>query len=159
MEMRKNFLAETAEYVTASGHQYAQTFILEKPLKLETVGLVLHKFNETGQLWGELLKDDQGRPGEPIAISDILSVSQMKPHPGYSWTDFDFRKTSPLLSPGRYWIALGFTGSPIVNWFFTYGNTAGPSDGTRYKKMFDKTWSRSLSYEFNYRVAGLTAKH
>lgn len=156
MEMRKNFLAETAEYVTASGQQYAQTFILEKPLKLKTVGLVLHKFNDTGQLWTKLLKDDKGIPGEPIATSDILSLSQMKPHSGYSWTDFDFRKASPVLSPGRYWIVLGFTDSPIVNWFFTYGKPVGPADGTCYKKIPDTTWSRSLSYEFNYRVAGLT---
>ncbi len=69
--------------------------------------------------------------------------------------DFDFNKQSIVLSPGRYWIALGFTGSPIVNWFFTYGKPVGPEDGTKYKVMFDKGWSRSLSFEFNYRIAGL----
>ncbi len=158
MEVRKNFLVETAEYVTTQGNQYAQTFILDRPMQLEKVGLALHKFSSEGQLWLELFKDDGGKPGAYIATSDILMLSQMPFKPGYAWVDFDFKDASVLLSPGRYWVALGFTGSPIVNWFFTYGKPVGPQDGTRYKTMFDETWSRSLAYEFNYRVMGLAAK-
>jgi hypothetical protein len=52
---------------------------------------------------------------------------------GYSWVDFDFAGSSIILSPGRYWVALGFTDSAIVNWFFTYGKPVGPQDGTRYE--------------------------
>jgi hypothetical protein len=77
---------------------------------------------------------------------------------GYSWVDFDFADSSIILSPGRYWVALGFTDSAIVNWFFTYGKPVGPQDDTRYKTMFDDTWSHSLAYEFNYRVMGLVSK-
>lgn len=157
MEMRKNFLVETAEYVTTQGQQYAQTFILTKPMQLKKVGLVLHKFGGDGQLWLELLKDDGGKPGEYIATSAMMGLNRMKFTPGYSWFDFDFGSDSVILSPGRYWVALGFTGSPIINWFFTYGKPVGPQDGTRYKTMFDETWSRSLAYEFNYRVMGLVA--
>jgi hypothetical protein len=62
------------------------------------------------------------------------------------------------MAPGSYWIALGFTGSPIVNWFYTYGKPVGPADGTRYKDIFDKEWSGALNYEFNYRVAGVIVK-
>jgi hypothetical protein len=158
MEVRKNFLVETAEYVTTQGNQYAQTFILDKPMQLKKVGLALHKFSSEGQLWLELFKDDGGKPGGYIATSDILMLNQIPFKPGYAWVDFEFEDASTLLSPGRYWIALGFTGSPIVNWFFTYGKPVGPQDGTRYKTMFDETWSRSLAYEFNYRVMGLAAK-
>jgi hypothetical protein len=157
MEMRKNFLVETAEYVTTQGNQYAQTFILAKPMNLKHVGLALHNFSSQGQLWLELLKDNGGIPGEIIATSDIVELSQMKYTPGYSWVDFDFTGNPVIISPGRYWVALGFTGSPIVNWFFTYGKPVGPQDGTRYKTMFDETWSRSLAYEFNYRIKGLIA--
>lgn len=157
MEMRKNFLVETAEYVTTQGNQYAQTFILAKPMNLKHVGLALHNFSSQGQLWLELLKDNGGIPGEIIATSDIVELSRMKYTPGYSWIDFDFTGNPVIISPGRYWVALGFTGSPIVNWFFTYGKPVGPQDGTRYKTMFDETWSRSLAYEFNYRVKGLIA--
>ena len=156
MERRKNFLVETAEYVTTQGNQYAQTFMLAKPLELKRVGLALHKFGSDGQLWLELFKDDRGKPGGYIATSDIIAAERIKFTPGYSWVDFQFNDAPILLSPGRYWVALGFTGSPIVNWFFTYGKPVGPQDGTRYKTMFDETWSRSLSYEFNYRVVGLT---
>jgi len=158
MEMRKNFLVETAEYVTTQGQQYAQTFILSKPMELRKVGLALHKFGGDGQLWIELLKDDDGKPGQYIATSEMVGLAQMKFAPGYSWQDFDFGGGSVKLSPGRYWMALGFTGSPIVNWFFSYGKPVGPQDGTRYKIMFDETWSRSLAFEFNYRVIGMAAK-
>lgn len=158
MEVRKNFLVETAEYVTTRGNQYAQTFILTKPMQLQHTGLALHKFNSEGQLWLKLSKDNGGTPGDLVATSDIIELNQLKFTPGYTWVDFDFTATSVILSPGRYWVALGFTGGPIVNWFFTYGKPVGPQDGTRYKTMFDETWSRSLAYEFNYRVIGLTAK-
>ncbi|MBU0986845.1 MAG: transglutaminase-like domain-containing protein [Proteobacteria bacterium] len=158
MEMRKNFLVETAEYVTTQGNQYAQTFILTKPMQLQLVGLALHKFNDEGQLWLELLKDKEGIPGDIVATSDLIDLARIKFVPGYAWVDFDFSGASVVLSPGRYWVALGFTGSPIVNWFFTYGKPVGPQDGTRYKIMFDETWSRSLAFEFNYRVTGLAVK-
>lgn len=156
MQIRKNFLVETAEYVTTKGRQYAQTFEPDKPMRLTQIGLALHKFGGYGQLWVELYADDSGVPGKYLATSDFLLVDKMKFSPGYNWVDFDFNKNNVILSPGRYWIALSFTGGPIVNWFFTYGKPVGPEDGTRYKKMFDTTWSRCLSYEFNYRIMGLT---
>lgn len=159
MKIKKNFLVETAEYVTTKGQQYAQIFMLNKPLKLSKIGLSVHKFSDEGQLWLELYKDDDGMPGEYVATSSIITLSDMGFQPGYSWMDFDFRDPSVKLSPGSYWIALGFTGSPIVNWFYSYGKPVGPVDGTRYRKMFDETWSRSLSFEFNYRVIGLTPPH
>ncbi len=126
--------------------------------QLKRVGLALHKFNDDGQLWLELFEDDGGKPGKYLATSDIILLRQMKFILGYSWVDFDFSGSSVILSPGRYWVALGFTDSAIVNWFFTYGKPVGPQDGTRYKTMFDDTWGHSLAYEFNYRVMGLVSK-
>ena len=158
MEMRKNFMVETAEYVTTQGKQYAQIFILDKPLQLQTVALALHKFGGQGQIWLELFKDNQSKPGEHVATSDMLDLDQINYSSGYSWVDFSFDRTSTLLAPGRYWVALGFTGSPVVNWFFSYGKPIGPQDGTRYKTIFDADWSRSLAFEFNYRVTGLTPR-
>jgi hypothetical protein len=155
-EMRKNFLVETAEYVTTQAAQYAQMFVLSKPLSLRSVGLALHRFGGDGTLWVELYKDDNAKPGAYIATSEMLSVGQLSLRPGYRWVDFPFQGDPILLSPGRYWIAFGFTGSPIVNWFFTYGKPVGPPEGTRYKTIFDEDWSRALSYEFNYRVQGMT---
>lgn len=158
MEMRKNFVVETAEYVTTRGRQYAQAFILTRSMQLNHVGLALHKFNEDGQLWVELLEDDDGRPGKNVATSDIILLRQLEFIPGYSWEDFDFSESSVILSPGRYWLALGFTDSPIVNWFLTYGKPVGPQGGTRYITMFDDTWIHSLAYEFNYRVVDLVSE-
>ncbi len=158
MTIRKNFLVETAEYVTTKGQQYAQTFILKKPIKLQKISLALHKFNNEGQLWIELYEDKNGMPGKLVSTSDFLSLGEVPFTPGYRWVDFTFPDTEIKLSPGRYWAALGFTGSPIVNWFYSYGKPVGPQDGTRYKTIFDKTWSRSISFEFNYRVMGLSAK-
>lgn len=155
-EMKKNFLVETAEYVTTKMTQYAQVFILKKPLKLEKVGLALHNFGGDGWLWVDLYADTAGKPGAPIGTSDIIALETISMKPGYRWVDFDFGKEKPVLMPGKYWIALGFTGSPIVNWFYTYGKPVGPVDGTRYKGVFEEEWSGALNYEFNYRIAGLT---
>ena len=157
MLMGKSFMVETAEYVTTNGHQFGQTFILDRPVRVAKIGLALQKFGGTGQLWVELLKDDgTGKPGDNIATSKILSLQNFDPTPGYRWIDFDFEGDPVILPEGRYWIALGFTGSPIVNWFFSYGKPTGPADGTRYKTIFDESWSNSLSYEFNYRIQGFS---
>jgi hypothetical protein len=157
-QMTRNFLVETAEYVTTKLIQYAQVFELRKPVKLEKIGLALHRFGGDGQLWVELFEDNKMKPGALIATSDFISLSQLSMKPGYRWVDFDFGRDKPVLMPGNYWIALGFTGSPIVNWFYTYGKPVGPVEGTRYKGVYQADWSNALSYEFNYRVVGLTVK-
>lgn len=157
-EMRKNFMVETAEYVTTKLTQYAQIVVLKKPVKLVKVGLALHKFGGSGQLWIDLMKDEGGKPGNVLAASDWKILSELSAKPGYDWVDFDFTKESPVLSPGKYWIGLGFTGSPIVNWFYTYGKPVGPVNGTRYKGVYESDWSGALAYEFNYRVAGWTSQ-
>jgi hypothetical protein len=156
-EMRKNFLVETAEYVTTKLTQYAQVVVLKRPLKLIKVGLALHKFGGNGQLWIDLMRDESGKPGRVLATSDLMSLNQLPGKPGYDWIDFDFSRNPPILSPGKYWIGLGFTGSPIVNWFYTYGKPVGPVDGTRYKGVYEEDWSGALAFEFNYRVAGWTS--
>lgn len=152
-EMRKNFLVETAEYVTEQS-QYAQIFVLNQPMEVRKIGLVLHKFGGSGFLWLEILKDENGLPGETVATSDMFALDQISPKPGYDWVDFDFSNEKPKVSPGRYWIALGFSGRPIVNWFYSYGKPIGPVDGTRFKTILDTEWSNYLAYEFNYRVLG-----
>ncbi|MGA2333094.1 MAG: transglutaminase family protein [Syntrophales bacterium] len=157
-EMSRNFLVETAEYVTTNLTQYAQVVVLRKPVKLRKVGLALHKFGGDGLLWVDIFQDDQGKPGQPISTSDFVNLDQLSLKPGYRWADFDFSRDNLVLMPGSYWIALGFTGSPIINWFYTYGKPVGPVDGTRYKSVFQQNWSGALNYEFNYRVSGLTVK-
>ena len=157
-QMTRNFVVETAEYVTTKLIQYAQVFELRKPVKLEKIGLALHNFGGEGQLWLELRQDNNMKPGEQIATSDFINLNQLSLKPGYRWVDFDFSLEKPELMPGNYWIALGFTGSPIVNWFYTYGKPVGPVEGTRYKGVYQADWSNALSYEFNYRVIGLTVK-
>ena len=156
-EKTKSFLVETAEYVTTNITQYAQVFVINQPVKLRKVGLALHKFGGDGQLWIDLYADRDGKPGEQLSTSAMLDTESLSAKPGYRWTDFDF-KDEVVLMPGAYWIGLGFTGNPIVNWFYTYGKPVGPSEGTRYKSVYEKDWSGALSYEFNYRVAGLTTK-
>jgi len=157
-EMSRNFLVETAEYVTTNLTQYAQTVVLHKPVKLQKIGLALHKFGGEGWLWVDIIRDDKGIPGQPISASELLNLDQLSLSPGYRWTDFDFSKETPVLMPGSYWIALGFTGSPVVSWFYTYGKPVGPVDGTRYKGVYQKDWSGALNYEFNYRLIGLTTQ-
>ncbi len=154
-ELRKNFLVETAEYVTRSA-QYAQMFVLDQPVSVEKIALALQKFGGEGFLWVEILQDQNSKPGENIATSPLLAMTDLSSRPGYYWQPFDFAQKNVKLAPGRYWIALGFSGTPVVNWFYSYGKPVGPSDGTRYKTILDEDWSNSLSFEFNYRVEGRT---
>jgi hypothetical protein len=153
----KSFFVETAEYVTTKLTQYAQVFVLKKPIQLKKVGLAVHKFGGDGQLWIDLFKDNNGKPGEPISTSELVSLDDLSEKPGYRWQDFEFKDTITLM-PGSYWIGLGFTGSPVLNWFYTYGKPVGPVEGTRYKGVYEEDWSGALSFEFNYRVAGMTTK-
>jgi len=157
-EMHKNFLVETAEYVTTQATQYAQVFVLRKPVQLKYISLALHKFGGDGQVWIDLMADDDGRPGRVIGTSDFMTLSQIPQKQGYDWVNFDFNRSDLTLPPGSYWIGFGFTGSPIMNWFYTYGKPVGPPDGTRYKGVYDEDWSGALSYEFNYRVLGFAAQ-
>ncbi len=158
-EMAKNFLVETAEFVTHKGIQYAQVVVLQKPVKLQKIGLALHRFGGDGQIWLDLYKDNQGMPGDLIGKSNFKFLEELSLKPGYRWTDFDFGRENVVLMPGSYWIALGYTGDPVINWFYTYGKPVGPVDGTRYKREFeDQEWSNALSFEFNYRVIGQTTK-
>ena len=154
-ELQKNFLVETAEYVT-SKLEYAQIFILDRPMKLDKIGLALHKFGGTGKLWVELREDKDGFPGPVAAKSAIVDLNQLSLKPGYYWIDFDFLSQNLMLTPDKYWITIGYNGSPIVNWFYSYGKPVGPIDGTRYKEKSEAQWSKTLAYEFNYRVIGFT---
>ncbi len=156
--MRKNFMVETAEYVTTGLTQYAQVFVLEDPLQLNQVGLALHNFGGSGQVWIDLIEDNDGKPGQTLATSDFMNLNQIPVQTGYDWVDFDFSNNPPILSPGKYWIGLGFTGSPIINWFYTYGKPVGPVDGTRYKSVYEEDWSGALAFEFNYRIMGSTSE-
>ncbi|MEW6078366.1 MAG: transglutaminase-like domain-containing protein [Thermodesulfobacteriota bacterium] len=155
METARSFLAETAEYVTAQGNKYAQSFILTEPVKAKNIGLALRNFSADGQIWAELFSDNNGLPDQRLAVSDSLPASGIDRGPGYHWVDFVFGGQDIALSPGRYWLALGFSGGPIINWFFTYGKPSGLMDGTRLQTLFDKNWGHRLAFEFNYRIQGM----
>ncbi len=156
-EKTRSFYVETAEYVTTKLTQYAQVFVLKKPIRLKKVGLALHKFGGDGQVWIDLFQDNNGKPGDPISTSDMVNLDDLSVKPGYRWQDFEFKDKLTLM-PGSYWIGLGFTGSPVLNWYYTYGKPVGPVEGTRYKGVYEEDWSGALSYEFNYRIIGLTTK-
>ena len=158
-EMSRNFLVETSEYVTTNATQYAQVVELAKPVTIDQVGLALHKFGGEGWIWVDIFKDQDGKPGDILHTTQMISLEDISGKPGYRWVDFKFGdKEKPVLMPGAYWIALGFSGTPIMNWFYTYGKPVGPVYGTRYKSVFAQDWSGALNYEFNYRVVGMTVK-
>jgi hypothetical protein len=88
-ELRKNFLVETAEYVTRSA-QFAQVVVLNKPVQLQKLGLALQKFGGEGFLWVEIIKEEKAPsgqmvPGVRLVSSGLLSLNEMSPTPGYRW--------------------------------------------------------------------------
>lgn len=153
-EVTRNFLVESAEYVTTRATQYAQVFQVEEAMTLESISLALHRYGGGGMLWVDLYADRDGRPGKLLAASGMVGAKKMSLAPGYRWQTFDFSAEHPVLGPGHYWIGLGFAGDLIVNWFYTYGKSVGPLWGTRNKDVFEQDWSSSLNYEFNYRIKG-----
>jgi transglutaminase-like putative cysteine protease len=157
-EKVRTFWTETAEYVTNQRNQYCQLFIVKRAMKLEKIGLALHYFGGEGQLWVDLYGNDQGKPGKVIATSQVVDSTDVSTRPGYRWMDFNFKSESLILPPGAYWLGLGFTGTPIVNWFYSYGKPVGPAEGTRYKGIYEAEWSGALSFEFNYRIMGLQTR-
>ncbi|NOX35993.1 MAG: transglutaminase domain-containing protein [Calditrichaeota bacterium] len=154
-QLQRNFLVETAEYVT-SREQFAQAFVLDQPVFLEKIGLALYNFGGSGQLWVELAEDVNGHPGPPAVSSARRDVRQIVTRNGYRWVDFDFRKEGIILSPGKYWIRLAFSGGPIVNWFYSYSKVVGPPDGTRSRPLNSPEWNKILPFEFNFRIVGKT---
>ncbi len=155
-EIRRSFLVETAEYVT-SRREFTQCFVLEEPIVLQKAGLALHNFGGEGEIWLEILEDSEGNPGATAAVSPKSSVRNIVTPRGYDWVEFDFSGMGIGLTPGRYWIVLKYSGSPIVNWFYTYGKPVGPLEGTRSRALGGVKWDRVLTFEFNYRIAGLSA--
>jgi hypothetical protein len=156
--MKKSFLVETSEYVTTRGQKFAQIFSVDSPLLLEKVSLALHNFGGAGQLWVEVLEDTDGQPSGLMTTSRLLSLKDIPVTPGYRWVDFDLTNERTVVGPGKYWISLGYSGSPVINWFYAYGKPVGPADGTRYQTVLDETWSHHLAYEFNYRIIGSLGK-
>jgi hypothetical protein len=153
-ELKKNFLVETAEYVT-SKQQFCQVFLLDHIISLKQISLALQRFGGSGQLFLELREDIEGLPGEVAAVSKALDLNQIRAFQGYFWVDFDFEEQGLILTPDRYWISLAYRGSPIINWFYSYGKPVGPIDGTRYKFRNESAWNNTVGYEFNYRISGL----
>ncbi|HOG08054.1 MAG TPA: transglutaminase-like domain-containing protein [Syntrophales bacterium] len=158
-EMSRNFLVETAEFVTHGVTQYAQVVELAKPATLHEIALALHNFGGDGHLWVDVFKDQDGQPGEILCTTQMVALEEISGRPGYRWVTFTFPdRERPVLAAGNYWIALGFSGKPVVNWFYTYGKPVGPVYGTRYKSIFAKEWSGALNYEFNYKVVGMATE-
>lgn len=155
MTVTRNFMVETAEYVTSRMQQYAQAFEITQSIALRDISLALHRYGGGGVLWIDLMQDAGGKPGNLVATSNLIPVSSISLRPGYRWTNFTFAQNGATLAPGRYWIGLGYTGDPIINWFFTYGKPVGPQDGTRFRDALVANWGGALSYEFNYRVRGV----
>ena len=156
-ELKKNFLVETAEYITGK-NQYCQVFTLDRPVKLREISLALQKFGGDGRIWLELHEDKNNSPGPVAAKSTVLNIKQLSSKPGYFWVSFDFSQQELVLTPEKYWISLEYEGSPVLNWFYSYGKPVGPIDGTRYRSRAQDTWDKSLGFEFNYRLTGLTAE-
>lgn len=154
LTLTRNFMVETAEYVTTHLRQYAQTFEVTHPMALRDISLALHRYGGEGMLWLDLMRDAGGKPGDLIATSEFVPVDSISLRPGYRWASFAFASSEAQLAPGRYWIGLGYTGDPILNWYYTYGKPVGPPDGTRFRDALVSDWGGALNYEFNYRIRG-----
>jgi hypothetical protein len=155
-EIRRNFMVETAEYITGK-KQFAQMFILDQPILLKDISLALHSFGGEGVVWIDISDDQAGKPSQNAFSSEKRRMTFQNTSTGYDWVNFNFGHQDLLLTPGKYWISLNFSGSPIVNWFYSYGKPVGPVEGTRSRKWGSRDWGNILSFEFNYQITGLAS--
>jgi hypothetical protein len=146
---------ETAEYVT-SKYIYAQAFSTTDRMTLHGVSLAMKKFGGDGYLYLDVVRDENGKPGLSGERSLPVSLSDLKPRPGYYWVDFSFAKRGdplPNLPPGKYWIVLRHSGEAIVNWFYIPGKPYGGGDDTR-STAKGWRWEDILNYDFVFKVRG-----
>jgi transglutaminase-like putative cysteine protease len=162
----KTFDKETAEYVTGD-RAYAQAFVIERPMRVSSVSLAMHRFGgRAGSLWVDVVKDSSGAPGMDGARSMPLALDAVAYSPGYSWFDFSFAgpgAEGPVLAPGRHWIILRRSKDAIVNWFYSPGNRYNAPDDARSTWGADKgvgrgagggPWANVLNLDFNFKVTG-----
>ena len=117
----------------------------------------MHSFGGEGAVWIEISDDHEGKPSPNAYPSQKKLMTFQNTKKGYDWVMFGFGHQDLLLTPGKYWITLNFSGSPIINWFYSYGKPVGPVEGTRSRKFGGRDWGSILSFEFNYQINGLTS--
>lgn len=152
-ELRKNMLSRTAENVTG-GRLQSQLFVMPQALRLEKIDLLLQLVGGSGALWLNLHSDRNGRPGEVFLRSTVMNYPRIASAAEFNWVSFVFHENKRVLPAGTYWMSLGYSGAPVVDWFFVYGKPLGPFYGTRHKDSADTNWSTFTNSEFNYRVVG-----
>ncbi len=145
---------ETSEYVT-SQYIFAQAFNLKNSLELDTVSLAMRKFGGDGNVYVDLVRDDNGRPNILDGVrSQMVPLEGISRKPGYYWVDFAFANDAQSrLKPGKYWIVLRTSGEAIMNWFYIPGKPYSDSDDTRSTaKGFQ--WEDIRTYDFVFKVSG-----
>ena len=144
---------ETAEYVTSSSI-YAQAFMLDQPLRLDTVSLATKKFGGDGTVYLDIVADDNGKPSLVNGVrSQPVYLENVRRLPGYSWLDFKIPSDTEPFLPGKYWVVLRRSGEAILNWYYTPGKPYGGPDDTR-STARGWQWEDILTYDFVFKVAG-----
>lgn len=155
VSMSSSFVVESAEYVTDK-EAFAQLFEIKTPMTIKDISLAMHKFGGTfGDLWVEVIEDKNGSPTGDKIESVRIPINTIRYFNGYKWIPFSFERQRIILSPGRYWIVLRYSGDAIFNWFYIYGNPYGIPDDTKSKIIQGSEWNNILSYDFNFRVRAL----
>jgi transglutaminase-like putative cysteine protease len=145
---------ETSEYVT-SQYIFAQAFNLKDGMSLDKVSLAMRKFGGDGNVYVDLVRDEDGRPNILDGVrSNMVSLEKITKKPGYYWVDFSFpQDVQSRLKPGKYWIVFRSSGEAIMNWFYIPGKPYSDGDDTRSTAKGFK-WEDILNYDFVFKVAG-----
>ncbi|MBI3813826.1 MAG: transglutaminase domain-containing protein [Nitrospinae bacterium] len=158
VSMSSSFVVESAEYVTDK-EVFAQSFEIKTPMTIKDISLAMHKFGGThGDLWIEIMEDKNGSPVGDKIEGDRIPINNIRYFNGYKWIPFSLERKRIILSPGRYWVVLRYSGDAIFNWFYIYGNPYGIPDDTRSRMMESSGWNNILNYDFNFRVRGMEAE-
>ncbi|GAM09473.1 putative protein [Geobacter sp. OR-1] len=142
---------ETAEYVTSTA-VYAQAFIVDRLMTLQTVSIGMKKFGGDGTVYLDIAADDNGRPALMNGVrTRPIPLEQVRKLPGYGWLDFPVPTEAGPFKPGKYWIVFRRSGEAIMNWYYTPGKPYSGPDDTR-STARGWQWEDILPYDFVFKV-------
>ncbi|MDY6851303.1 MAG: transglutaminase domain-containing protein [Thermodesulfobacteriota bacterium] len=139
-----------------AGQTPAQAFILDTPLELEHVSLALGRASSPpGRLRVGIMRDNNGLPGEVIAVSRVAGLGNMDAGADIGWVVFPFKKKDNLLLlPGRYWLRPLLDGQAGFSWAYCLGNPLGRPDDTRNGSAGQMNSAEIMNRDFYFSLKG-----
>ncbi|MEW6266833.1 MAG: transglutaminase domain-containing protein [Thermodesulfobacteriota bacterium] len=149
---RLNSILETLLPLTEE-ESFFQALILDSPFEPSEIELFLGwRGLRAGRLRVEIKADQAGRPGRTTAVTQAVVLRGRDDGSSEGWVTFPLT-SSPLLRPGRYWLAPILEEAGALGWSYSPGNAFGPPDDTMSHDNRQDQWL-TLNADFHFGLKG-----